>query len=230
MPLPQPLPASPGSWPSPGRVCVRFLNADQRPGATMRRSFVLVLSVCALSIFGAGTAESAPSSFTSGHPLVMALYYPWYNEDTWSSGTTADQPLVPYASWHRETIERHTGWARDAGIDVLVSAWFGPRDDNPTEHNLKTLLDVAQPTGLKVAILLETDSEQFFPERGALVAGIHHALSIHATHPAYLKVDERPVIFVWRPSAIFAPNGARVNQKGAATVAAWRALLDEVDP
>jgi hypothetical protein len=38
------------------------------------------------------------------------------------------------------------------------------------------------------------------------------------------------VIFVWRPSAVFAPNGVRVNAKGAPAVAAWRALLDEVDP
>lgn len=200
----------------------------------MRRFLALVLSATALSVFavaGVATvaAESAPS-FTSSQRLVMALYYPWYDEDTWGSGTTADQPLVPYASWHRETIERHTGWAQDAGIDVLVSAWFGPRGDNPTENNLKTLLDVAQPTGLKAAILLETDSGQFFPDRGALVQGLRHALSTHATHPAYLRVDGKPVVFVWRPSAVFAPNGARVNQKGAASVAAWRSILDEVDP
>jgi hypothetical protein len=160
----------------------------------------------------------------------MALYYPWYDEDTWTSGTTADRPLVPYASWHRETIERHAGWARDAGIDVLVSAWFGPADDNPTETNLNTLLDVAGTSDLKAAILLETDSGQFFPNREALVAGLRHALATHATSPAYLKVDGRPVIFVWRPSAVFAPNGARVNRQGVAAVAAWRALLDEVDP
>jgi Glycosyl hydrolase family 99 len=200
----------------------------------MRRLLVLLLSVAALAIVAVGgdgaSASERSASFTNGQPLVMALYYPWYDEETWSSGSTADQPLVPYASWHRETIERHTGWAGDAGIDVLVSAWFGPRDNNPTENNLKTLLDVAQPTGLKAAILLETDSGQFFPDRAALVHGIRHALSTHASHPAYLKVDGRPVIFVWRPSAAFAPNGARVNQRGAATVAAWRALLDEVDP
>jgi hypothetical protein len=146
----------------------------------MRRFLALVLSATALSIAaiaGAATvaAESAPS-FTGGQRLVMALYYPWYDEGTWESGTTADRPLVPYASWHRETIERHTGWAKDAGIEVLVSAWFGPRDNNPTENNLKTLLDVAKPTGLKAAILLETDSNEFFPDRGSLVQGLRHAL------------------------------------------------------
>lgn len=38
------------------------------------------------------------------------------------------------------------------------------------------------------------------------------------------------MIFVWRPAAVFGANGARVNQQGAPSVAAWRALLDEVDP
>jgi len=201
----------------------------------MRRLIVLALGLTAFAIVavtgvGAAIARGAHASFSAAHPLVLALYYPWYDESTWERGITADQPLVPYASWHRETIERHVGWANDAGIDVLVSAWFGPRDNNPTENNLKTLLEVAKPTGLKAAILLETDSREFFPTRGALVDALKHARSIHVDHPAYLRVDGRPVIFVWKPSAVFAPSGARVNQAGTPAVAAWRALLDEVDP
>jgi hypothetical protein len=201
----------------------------------MRRTLVLALSVSLLTIFAVGgagivTAQGAPSSFSSDDPLVMALYYPWYDVSTWESGMTSDYPLLPYESWERDAIERHVGWARKAGIDALVSAWFGPRDNNPTENNLKTLLDAAQPTGLKAAVLVETDSDQFFPNRGALVEGLRHALTKHATHPAYLKVEGRPVIFVWRPSSAFGSNGARVNRPGAPTVAAWRSLLDEVDP
>lgn len=200
----------------------------------MRRLLALALSITALSVAAlAGVAsvaaESAPS-FTSGQPLVMALYYPWYDVSTWESGVTADYPLHPYESWERDAIERHVGWARQAGIDVLVSAWFGPRDSNPTENNLKTLLDTAKPTGLKAAILLETDSGQFFPDRASMVHGLRHALSTHTNHPAYLRVDGKPVIFVWRPAAVFGTNGARVNKQGAPSVAAWRALLDEVDP
>ena len=201
-----------------------------------RQALATMLSFAASTLVVAATGRPAPivsaaaAPFGASQPLVLALYYPWYDEGTWESGMTADQPLVPYASWHRETIERHVGWAKDARLDVLVSAWFGPRDNNPTENNLKTLLDVAQPTDLKVAILVETDSGDFFPSRGALVDGLKHALANHATHSAYVRVDGRPVIVVWRPAAVFGTNGARVNQRGAAAVAAWRAILDEVDP
>ena len=201
----------------------------------MRRLIVLLLATVAIAAVtvggtGAAIAQNAQASFSATHPLVLALYYPWYDVSTWESGVTADYPMLPYESWERDAIERHIGWARSAGIDVLVSAWFGPRDNNPTENNLKTLLDVAQPAGVKMAILLETDSGDFFPTRGSLVAALKHALSTHVNHPAYVRVDGRPVIFVWRPAAVFGTNGARVNQRGAPAVAAWRALLDEVDP
>lgn len=208
----------------------------------MRRSLALLISlVGAVSVLFIGSAggalaqnlplfQAAGASFSATHPLVLALYYPWYDVSAWESGVTADYPLMPYESWERDAIERHISWASGAGIDVLVSAWFGPHNNNPTENNLKTLLEVAQPTGLKLAILLETDSGDFFPSRGALVDGLKHALSTHATHPAYLRVDNRPVVFVWRPASVFGTNNARVNRAGAPAVAAWRSLLDEVDP
>lgn len=175
-------------------------------------------------------AERSLPSVSADQPLVLALYYPWYDVSTWESGITAEYPLFPYESWERDAIQRHVGWAREASIDALVSAWFGPQDNNPTENNLKTLLDVAEPAGLRAAILFETDSGQFFPTRESMVTALRHALTTHASHPAYLRVGGRPVIFVWRPSAVFGPDGARVNQRGGPTVAAWRALLDEVDP
>ena len=144
----------------------------------MRRLIVFALALAAVLLTvvgGAGSAvaqggQSAQASFSATHPLVLALYYPWYNVSTWESGVTIDYPTLPYEAWERDAIERHIGWAKTAGIDVLVSAWFGPRDNNPTETNLKVLLEVAQPAGVKMAILLETDSGDFFPTRGALRA------------------------------------------------------------
>jgi hypothetical protein len=198
----------------------------------MRSRLLVVLAVAlslAVLVNSSPTALALPGADPSQR-LVMALYYPWYDEKTWASGATADQPMIPYASWERETIARHVGWARDASLDALVSAWFGPRDQNPTETNLKTLLDVARPTGLKVAILVETDNNDFFPNRAALADGLRQALTTHANDPAYLKINGKPAFFVWRPASVYGPSGGRVNQKGAATVAAWRSLLDEVDP
>ena len=196
----------------------------------LARSLIVLLLSLVVAVPGSAGAQGALASFKSGDPLVLALYYPWFDENTWTGGATADLPMLPYASWESEAIDRHVGWARDAGIDAFVSAWFGPRDDNPTESNFRQVLDAGQATGLRAAVLVETDSDAFFPDRGSLVAGLRHALDVHAAHPAYLRVDGRPVVFVWRPRAVFAPGGGRVNADSPAAVAAWASILDEVDP
>jgi hypothetical protein len=101
------------------------------------RLLALAVVLSAVALLDQPSHAAAAPGAAAGQRLVMALYYPWYDENTWASGTTSDQPLIPYASWERETITRHVGWARDASLDALVSAWFGPRDKNPTETNLK---------------------------------------------------------------------------------------------
>lgn len=83
--------------------------------ATTRSVFVLLLAVV-LVLPGSAGAQGAGPSFRGDDRLVLALYYPWYDEHTWTSGLTADVPLLPYASWEREAIDRHAGWAQDAGI------------------------------------------------------------------------------------------------------------------
>jgi Glycosyl hydrolase family 99 len=172
-----------------------------------------------------------PGIHTAAQPerLALALYYPWYGLDTWSDPVLLDSPAVPYFGTDAEAIARHVGWAKDAGIDVLVSAWFGPTDDNPTESAFRTLLDAAAARGMRAAVMLEIDSPTFFPSLGAQRDALAHALSVHGQHPAYLKHEGRPVVFIWRPRGVFA-GGERVDRDGAAAVEAWRRLRDEVDP
>ena len=137
----------------------------------MRAATALSLLLMLLLVPRAEAADVARS-----HPLVVALYYPWYDHSTWSSGTTADVPLEEYQSADRAAIERHVSQAREAGIDVLVSAWLGTGQNNPTETNFQTLLQTADQQGLSAALLLETDNGDFFPDRGALVLGLRHFL------------------------------------------------------
>ncbi|MFN8524573.1 MAG: endo-1,3-alpha-glucanase family glycosylhydrolase [Chloroflexota bacterium] len=186
------------------------------------RILIALLSITLLLTHSPASAQ--------GSPLVLALYYPWFDQGTWESGITADLPTTPYDSYERATIEQHVEWARKAGIDALVSAWFGPGQGNPTESNFATLLEVSQRRGFRAALLLETDNGDFFPDRASLVTALRHFLARHASHPAYLKVDGRPVLFVWRPASVFGDVGTRINRPGPAAIAAWASILDEVDP
>jgi hypothetical protein len=179
------------------------------------------------------TATAMPTPIADarlGQPLVLALYYPWYDLSTWSSNQTADLPLNLYASGDTATVTRQVDMAREAGIDALVSAWYGPLDNNPTETNFKALLTASERAGLKAALLLETDNDQFFPSRAEMIRALRHFLTVHAVQPGYLRVDGRPVILIWNPKSVYGADGRRVNAKSAAAVDAWASLLRDVDP
>jgi hypothetical protein len=146
--------------------------------------------------------------------LVLAFYYAWYDEKTWSAGQVPDMPLVPYRSADRATIERHVQEARGAGIDALVQSWYGP-GDNPTEANFRTLLDVAEAEGLRATVDFETTSP-YMPDLRSAVDGLSHLIGIHARHPAFLRYEGKPVIFFW--------NQRRYSPE------TWAAVRAQVDP
>lgn len=134
---------------------------------------------------------------SSSDPLVLAYYYTWFDENTWTYDKLSDLPAQPYASSDRSVMGRQIDQAKSAGIDAFLVAWYGPGGGNQTEANLTAMLDEAQARNFKIGILFETDS----PFLGGDVAGaLQHALSVHANHPAFLRVDGRPVIFFWHPT------------------------------
>lgn len=70
---------------------------------------------------------------------------------------STNYPLLgPYDSADPAVIDRHLDWAERAGIDVLVSSWWGP--DSLEDGGLGRLLDRVEATGspVRVAVYLET--------------------------------------------------------------------------
>jgi hypothetical protein len=171
-----------------------------------------------------------PAGVPMDQRLVVALYYAWFDQSTWTSGMPADLPATPYQSNDPATVDRQVALAKQAGIDVFAQAWYGPAGNNATERNFRTLLASAERAGTRAALLLETDSADWFPDRAAMITALRHFLRVHAEHPAYLRVDGRPVILVWHPYTAFGPDGQRVNEKNGAAVDAWANLIQEVDP
>jgi hypothetical protein len=190
---------------------------------------LLLLSACRREASG---PDGPPGSY--GVPrLVLAFYYPWWGRADgpsgqwyhWNPGTprhdVTDSPLLGlYDSNDSALVRRHIRWARAAGIDGFIASWWGPGSFE--DRSLRVLLAVAEQEGFRVTILLESP---FTPEE--LREDIHTLLATRATSPAWLRVDGRPVLFVYRRIMDrFTPEEFRRALEGTGAFA----LADTQDP
>jgi len=161
-------------------------------------------------------ANISPAVLAQESPPVLAFYYAWFDQNTWTSGQSADLPAELYTSADPATIQRHVAQAQSAGIDAFVQSWYGPQEaNNQTETNFRTLLDVAQSNGFKTAVDIET-SGPFFGDANAVKDALATLLATHTQHPAYLRYQGKPVVFFWRQQRF--------------SVDEWRNIRNQVDP
>jgi len=154
--------------------------------------------------------------------MVLAVYYPWYDQNIWKDPVVPDYPPDRYLSSNPAVMARQIDQAKGAGIDGFISAWYGPRAEvNQTETNLRVLLDLAAQRGFTVAAGVETGGP-FFHNTEDMRAALAALLATHATRPAYMKWNGRPVIFFTQNTL---PG---VGQ--AALAGAWQAIRNQVDP
>jgi hypothetical protein len=140
------------------------------------------------------------------------MYYAWYDANTWDGGKLVDQPVAPYISADRATIDRQVSLAQQAGIDGFALDWLGP--GNPTDTNLQALLAVAQARGFHVTIVLDLNSP-FIHNPGDATNSLTYA-SRYFGSPAWFRYGGKPVVEFY---------GIR-----AYDTATWGAVRSHADP
>jgi len=143
---------------------------------------------------------------------VLAFYYPWYGTADGPGGAgrtehwgridevnkdiqaSTHYPIIgAYDSHDQNVIEKHCTWARGAGIDTLIVSWWG--HNSYCDRAMDKILDGCRQYGLTACIYYETVPRPQTAESAA--NDIVKVLDKYGKHPAYLKVNGKPVVFIY---------------------------------
>ncbi len=173
-------------------------------------SFVLIMLTLVLQAGKPLYAESFGEGSVSHK--VMAFYYPWYGTADGPGGAgrtvhwgridevnkdiqaSTHYPIIgAYDSHDPKLIDQHCLWAKSAGIDTLIVSWWG--HNHYTDRAMGRILDGCRRHGLTACIYYETVPRPQTAESAA--NDIVKVLDKYGQHPAHLKVNGKPVVFIY---------------------------------
>ncbi len=209
-----------------GTAEIRIRTANARPTQPVASLRIAGPTARRLGVPTARLAAGGPAPGTEPlSPAVLAFYYPWYESGDWAGGKPIAADNVnpaPYTSGDPAAIDRHLQQAIGAGIDGFIVSWWG--HDNPWDANVGALASRIPP-GFSFALYLEVFSPAFRTEAD-LVREIDHALDTHGASQRYLRMDGRPVLYVFSSHNVFQEVGTVGKSPGYREI--WGRVLAEL--
>jgi len=179
------------------------------------------------TVAAAGQPASQPASATPGinhlgtERVVIANYMMWYDPSTFNGSNTWDVPSAgAYSSSDYRTIQRQVAEAQQACLNGLAAQWYGP-DDAMTTDNFNQLLRASAGTGLRHAIVIQTNILPGVSEQ-SIAGAIRYVLDHWAAGPNYLRLGGRPVIIFTDMSRPWGDDSS--------AAAGWARIRAAVDP
>jgi len=158
-------------------------------------------------------------------PLVLLNYFAWYDADGWDDCniSAGDRPLNPYHSDDPAAIGQHIRLALNAGADGFTLQWFAPSDR--TDRNFAALLNQSEGTGFRSTIVFLRHIWHGSPAASqvSVAEAIRYVLDRYSSHPNFLTLDGKPVLF-------FADVYRVPSAAGQSAQQAWAAIREQVDP
>lgn len=176
---------------------------------------VLVLcalgGVAALAPSRAATTDRSEIRWTNVPKQVLAFYYGWYgNPDVskrwyhWKNVDAARKhidesthypTLGPYDSHDPKIVDTHCRQAKAIGLTGFIVSWWTKGDFH--DQGIPLMLDTARKYGLTVSVYYETAPPRAHPSVKGAVDDLTYIVDRYGKHPAWLKVQGKPVIFVY---------------------------------
>ena len=139
-----------------------------------------------------------PDATQPAFPIRGAFYYGWFPELWTQGGLTPYTHYVPslglYESSDPLLLRRHVEAMRYGGFDAGIWSWWGYGD--PTDARLTTALAVARPTPFRWAVYYEREGYGN-PDPEEIRRDLVYVLDRYGSKPSYLRIDGRPVVFVY---------------------------------
>ena len=172
----------------------------------MRRVLTLLAASAVVSALAIAAAPTKPVP-----KQVLSFYYGWYGNPQvsnqwvhWKDVDETNKTIASSTNWPKlgaydshdpKLVEQHYKWAQGAGLTGFIVTWWRIGDFH--DKGLPLMLDTAQKHGMHVTVYYETVPSRDAPTPEGAVNDIVYIFDRYARHPAWLKVDGKPVIFVY---------------------------------
>ena len=173
-----------------------------------RAFFVIIIAGVLTSSFVANGFAVSPEKDLK----IGAYYYIWWGipfNNHWEHGVKLTPFLGEYNSNDSLTADRHIILAKDHGIDFFAVSWIGNGswidwDFDDIDQNLRSgLLCAPHLQGFSFCLFYETklvldnarDISKNFTE--IFINDMVYAAETYFDYPSYLRVDGRPVLFIY---------------------------------
>lgn len=196
-----------------------------RHGILLKRTVSLVLALLCLGPTAVGSELSGEREAVQ--PLVGVYYYPWYDAPRraarngvptigWMRRALRGRlepkqlpKLGVYSSRNAETIGSHIAQSKRGGIDFWVVSWWGPKGSTDTTFK-RHILPHPNAGRLKFALFYESKGRfgSFEnPDFGTLVDDFKYMAKHYFSHPHYLRIDGKPVVYLYLTRTFFRDRG-----------------------
>ena len=178
-----------------------------------KRQLILCFLAVVLTIYSAPLAH--------GEPTVGVYYYPWYG--SFSGGHSVGQSLrghlVPpqppaigsYDNRNSATIASHIDQSHRGNVDFWAVSWWGPGSAENTTFR-GSILTHPRASELKYAVHYESTGRLGTfenPNFANLIPDFRYLALNYFQDPNYLRIDGRPVVYMYVTRAYFNTQTAR---------------------
>jgi hypothetical protein len=124
-----------------------------------------------------------------------------------------------YAQESPEVSDWETKWAAEHGVNFFIYCWYRVSQGGPVEQNFGSALHDAffksrYPQHMKFTIMWENQARGragVADEADLMKNLLPFWMENYFKHPSYLKVDNKPVLFIYRPEFLIQDLGGEAN-------------------